>query len=132
MRFFRWKYSPVENVFSYFFAYLTFTPGVEEHVDIFLGVIDVNTLAFCTPGADCELVFSDDSRGRRVDWQLDAIGVLLHNLGFPAQVLQLLHERNDDVRALRHQRQWAFKGKKSVCWRWWTMFCFLNFNLSIL
>lgn len=102
----------MENtVKRYYFAYLTFTPGVEEDVDVFLGVLCGN--AFCTPGADRELVFSDDSIRRWIDWQLDAIGILLHHLGFPAQVLQLLHKRNDDVRALRHQRQRTYKGKGS-------------------
>lgn len=95
----------------YFFAYLTFTPGIEKNVEVFLRVMHVNRLALCTPGADCELVFSDDGVGGRVDRQLDAISILLHNLGFPAQVLQLLHKRNDDVRALGHQRQRAFKEK---------------------
>lgn len=76
-----------------------------------------NILTSCTPSADRELVFSDDSIGGWVDWQLDATGILLHHLGFPAQVLQLFRDRNDDVRALWHQRQQAFKGRRSenVC-----------------
>lgn len=81
-------------------APLTFTPGIEEHVNIFVVVVRAGLAGLQVLGCDAQLVFSDNSGGGRVDGQLDSRGVLLHNLGLPAFILQLFHQRYDDVRAL--------------------------------
>lgn len=97
---------------------LTFTPGIEEHVNVFVRVMCGSFARLQTLRCDGQLVLSDDSSGGGVDGQLDSVDVLLHDLGLPAFILEFFHQRYDDVRALRHQRERAWM----MTWTWNTCF----------
>lgn len=79
---------------------LTFTPGVEEHVNVFVRVMRGNFARLQTLRYDGQLVLSDDGSDGGVDGQLGSVHVLLHDLGLPALILEFVHQRYDDVRAL--------------------------------
>lgn len=60
------------------------------------------------PGHHGEPIEADHSVGRRVYGQLDLAAVLLRDLGLPALVLQVLHQRNDNMSPFGHfgQETW--------------------------
>ena len=89
----------------------TFTPGVEQHVDVVSGVVCGDELAVCAVRLHRELVSADDRRGWRINRQLYLSVVLFHNSSLPAAVLQVLHKRDDDMGSLRHRRQRPWRGE---------------------
>lgn len=80
----------------------TLAPRVEQHVDITARL--VRGRALWALRGHRELVAADCSFGRRVDGQKDPGAALLHDFHLPLATFQVLHQWDDDVRALRHYR----------------------------
>ncbi len=93
---------------------LTFTPGIEEHVNVFIMVMRGSFARLQTLRCDGQLVRPDNSSDGGVDGQLDPADVLLHDLGLPAFILELVHQRYDDVCPLRHLREWPWRMIRNI------------------
>lgn len=89
-------------------CFCTFAPGVEQHVDVISWVMCGNGLAGCATCFHRELISANDGCGWRIHWQLDSVAVLFHNSSLPTIILQVLHQRDDDMGSLWHCWQWPW------------------------
>lgn len=84
----------------------TFTPGVEQDVDVIVWMVCGNSMAARAGGFHRQLISADGGRGRRVHLQLDPAAFLLQQDSLPPavllQVLLVLHQRDADLGSLGH------------------------------
>lgn len=105
---------------------LTFTPRVEEDDDVLAGVVNCWLLVLRRLSRDSEAEQADHSGGRGVHGQLDLVAGLLCDLGLPAIVLQVLHQRNDDVGSFGHDRQGTYETQDRIYFVGYRLACLKN------
>lgn len=94
-------------------CFCTFTPGVEQHVDVISWVVSGNGLAACASCFHCELISANDGCGWRIHWELNSVAVLFHNRSLPSVILQVCDQRNDDMCSLCNRWEWTWGGEMS-------------------
>ena len=83
--------------------FLTFTPRVEQHDDVIACVLRWCGHALRTACHHGETESANQSSWWGVDAQLEPVPIVLHNLGLPLVICQLLDQWDDDVCTLWHQ-----------------------------
>lgn len=93
-------------------CFCTFTPGVEQHVDVICRVVGGNSPTVWAVRFHCELITANDGCGWRIHGELSSVVDLFHNSSLPTIVLQVVHQRDDDMGSLWHCRQRPWGGER--------------------